>query len=338
MARVTLKTLAAKTGYSITTVSRALAGYDDVAPGTREKIIAAAEELGYYPNLTARQLQKQRTDTVGIILPTFGPRFDDPYFSKILAGIGDELARSGFDLLISTCPPGPGELAAYRRMDGGRRVDGLIVVRTRRQDERISYLTRTSLPFVVFGRTDLDLDFPFIDEDGQAGLTMLVQHLVSLGHRRIGYISAPSDLMFAKFRLEGYRQALSEAGLAYEESLVTYGDLTQRGGRKVARHLLDVRPMPTAIIAANDLMALGTMAVAQEQGLRVGQDLSVAGFDDIPFAEISSLTTLHQPIYDIGQQLSQMLVSLIQGKPLAERHILLKPELVVRSSTEPPPA
>lgn len=338
MARVTLKSIAAKTGYSITTVSRALAGYDDVALATREKIIAAADELGYYPNLTARQLQKQRTDTVGIILPTFGPRFADPYFSEILAGIGDELARAGFDLLVSTCPPGPDELASYRRMVEGRRVDGLIVVRTRRRDERIAYLAQTALPFVAFGRTDLDLDFPYIDEDGQAGLHTLVEYLITLGHQRIGYISAPSDLMFAHFRLEGYRRALEDAGLPYDEKLVVVGDLTQRGGAKVAGELLDARPMPTAIVAANDLMALGTIAAAQKRNLKIGEDLSVAGFDDIPPAEIAMLTTLHQPIYDIGEQLSTMLISLIEDEPLADRQALLKPDFVVRASVGPPPS
>ena len=128
MQPVTLKQIAEQTGYSVTTVSRALAGYDDVAESTRERIVALAEELGYYPNLTARQLQKRRTDTVGLILPTHGPRFSDPFFSEILAGIGNELARHQFDLLLSTRAPGPEEIDVYRRMVLGRRVDGLIVL------------------------------------------------------------------------------------------------------------------------------------------------------------------------------------------------------------------
>jgi DNA-binding LacI/PurR family transcriptional regulator len=219
----------------------------------------------------------------------------------------------------------------------GRRVDGLIVVRTRQRDERIAYLAQTALPFVVFGRTDLDLDFAYIDEDGQAGLYNLTRHLISLGHTQIGYISAPSDLTFANFRLEGYRQAMTEAELSGSDHLVVIGDLTQRGGVKAAGQLLDRPDRPTAIIAANDLMALGTIATAQQHGLVVGQDLSVAGFDDIPPAEISSLTTLRQPIYDIGMRLSQMLSSIIEGQPLEDRYILMEPELVIRASTGPPP-
>jgi len=337
MPPATLKTIATQTGYSITTVSRALAGYSDVAQATREKIIAAAAELGYYPNIMARQLQKQRTDTVGLIMPTRGPRFADPYFSEILAGIGDGLAVQGYDLLVSTCPPGPDELEAYRQKVEGRRVDGLIVVRTRQQDERIAYLAQTSLPYVVFGRTNLDIDFPYIDEDGEAGLYQLTRYLIGLGHQRIGYISAPTDLMFGYFRLKGFQQAIAEAGLSDDNHLVVYGDLTRRGGAEAARELLRTAAQPSAIIAGNDLMALGAIRAAQEAGLQVGSDLSITGFDDIPPAEIMGLTTLRQPIYEIGHRLSAMLCALLDGQAIATQHELLKPELIIRASSGSPP-
>ena len=135
-----------------------------------------AESLGYYPNLTARQLQKQRADTIGLILPVHGARYTDPYFNTIIAGIGDQLAEFGLDLLLSThSPGGQGEMAAYRRMVEGRSVDGLIVIRTRKNDERIQYLGSNRFPFVCFGRSDLEFDFPYIDEDGEAGFYQLTQ-------------------------------------------------------------------------------------------------------------------------------------------------------------------
>ena len=334
--RATLKTIAAKTGFSITTVSRALAGYNDVAPSTQQTILKTAEELGYYPNLTARQLQKQRTDTVGLILPTHGPRYSDPYFSSIIGGIGDELAQHNIDLLLSTQPPGPNELSAYRRMVEGGRVDGLIVIRTRKQDDRIAYLAETRFPFVVFGRSDLDIDFTYLDEDSEAGFYQLTTYLLSLGHKRIGFISAPRELMFADFRFAGYRHALQDAGLSCDLRYVVIGDLTRKGGDRAARKLLNLSPRPTAIIAANDLMALAAISVAQEYGLEIGADLSVAGFDDISPSDIFSLTTLRQPTYDIGRKLSNLLYQLIQGNHLEKRHILLKPELIIRASTRPP--
>ncbi len=300
-------------------------------------IVKTAEDLGYYPNLTARQLQKQRTDTIGLIIPVHGSRYTDPYFNTIIAGIGDQLAEYGLDLLLSTHPPGgPDELMAYRRMVQGRRVDGLLVVRTRSQDDRLAYLGTTSLPFAAFGRSDLDLDFPFIDEDGEAGFYELTHYLISLGHTRIAYISAPKNLLFAKYRLAGYCRALKEAGLPCREEYVVHGNLSRKGGEKGAKHLLGLESPPTAILAANDLMAIGTIAVAQAQGLEIGKDLSVAGFDDIAPAELFSLTTLQQPIYDIGRQLSEMLYKQINDIPIENPHILLKPQLIKRGSTNPP--
>lgn len=334
--RVTLKTIARTTGYSITTVSRALAGYQDVAAGTRDLIQTAAHDLGYFPNLTARQLQKQRTDTIGLILPTVGPRFADPYFSLILTGIGDEIAGLGYDILISTHPPGPDELQAYRSLVEGRRVDGVVVIRTRLTDERIGYLALRRFPFVAFGRTDMSLQFPFIDEDGEAGTLELVLHLAQLGHRHIAYIAAPQNLTFAANRLKGYRRALDQAGLPFSEADLASGDLTRRGGEAAASALLDQPTRPSAIVAANDLMALGTMNAARARGLSIGRDLSVAGFDDIPTAETLGLTTLNQPIYRIGRQLSQMLLGVMRGEGQPAQHVLLKPRLIVRASVGPP--
>ncbi len=335
--RVTLKTIAQETGYSVTTVSRALAGYDDVSEATREVIRQTAHRLGYFPNHTARQLQKQRTDTIGLIIPSIGPRFADPYFSLILAGIGDSLAEHGHDLLVSTRPPGPAEMDAYRYMVAGRRVDGLVVIRTRREDERIAYLVEHGFPFVAFGRTELDIDFACIDEDGEIGTYDLVTYLIGLGHRRIAYIAAAQDLAFGYYRYKGYQRALDTAGIAYDPALVRVADLTRRGGEAAAAHLLDANPRPTAIVAANDLLALGVLNLMSEQGLVAGRDVSVAGFDDIPTAEAVSLTTLNQPIYQIGHRLIRMLMALINGEELPQRQVLLKPELIIRDSVKPPP-
>lgn len=332
---VTLKDIAVRVGVSVTTVSRALAGYDDVAQATRQKILLAAEELGYYPSTTARQLQKRRTDTIGFVIPTFGPRFSDPFFSELLAGIGNEAVRHHMDLLVSTRPPDtPEEQDAYRRLVDGRRVDGVLVVRTRAEDPRLSYLIERGFPFVAFGRSHAQ-DFPYLDVDGRKGMRDAVQHLIERGHRRIGYVSAPLDLNFASHRLEGYREILRENGLPYDEDLIVEGALTEEDGYRAAHHLLSDAPGTTAIALANDLMALGAMRAAHERGLTVGRDVAITGFDDIPLASHAHppLTTVRQPIYDIGRQICHMIVQVIRGEPLAERHILLEPILVVRESS-----
>lgn len=336
---VTLKDIAQKAGVSITTVSRGLAGYDDVAVETRQHIRQIAEELGYRPNLLARRLQKQRTDTIGFILPTFGPRFSDPFFSEFLAGIGNEAAAHEYDLLVSThAPDSPGEQQAYQRAAQGGWVDGLIVVRTREEDARIQLLHKHGFPFIAFGRCLCDLDFPYVDEDSVAGMRLLVQHFVDLGHRRIGFIAPPDNLMFGRLRREGFLETMAANGLEVAPEWLVTGDLTQRGGAEAAGQLLAAGLGITAVIAGNDLMAIGAINRIQQHGLRVGQDIALGGFDDIPLAAYTSppLTTIHQPIYDIGRQVCAMLIALVNGLAPNPGHILLEPTLVIRESSGPP--
>jgi LacI family transcriptional regulator len=332
---VTLKDIAEAVGKSVSTVSSALNDYDDVSQETKQLVRRVAREMGYTPNIAAQRLRRKQTDTFGLILPTFGPRFSDPFFSELLAGIGNQAAANGFDLLVSTQAPGPDEDEAYRRMVSGRRVDGLLVVRTRRLDPRIACLVEQSFPFVAFGRTEQGYDFPYVDEDGVSGMKLATQHLIDLGHRRIAFIAPPPDLMFTKYRLKGFKQAMEENGLAVDESLIIAGDLTQQAGRRLAGELLERPDRPTAIAACNDLMALGAMTAAQERGLVVGQEVAITGFDDIPPAQHShpSLTTIHQPVYRIGLMICDMLIKHIRGEELEERHVLLKPSLIVRGSS-----
>ena len=335
---VTLKDIAREVGVSVTTVSRGLAGYDDVAPETRERIQEAASQLGYHPNLTARRLQKQRTDTLGFIMPTFGPRFSDPFFSEFLAGIGNEAAAHRYDLLVSThAPDSEREREAYERAARGGWVDGLIVVRTRENDARIETLCAHEFPFVAFGRTDCDCDFPYVDEDGDAGMRLVVQHLIDLGHRRIGFITPPAGLMFGRYRQRSFYKTMADNGLDVPPDLVVEGDMSQRGGAEVVGRLLNLAERPTAVIAGNDLMAIGAINRIQQHGLQVGTDIAVAGFDDIPLSAYTTppLTTIHQPIYDIGRRTCAMLIEIINGRPPANPHVLLMPELIIRESSGP---
>lgn len=332
---VTLKDIARETGYSITTVSRALNNYDDVSAETKAHIRDTADRLGYYPNVTAQHLRQRRTDTLGFIIPTTRRHFSDPFFIEFLTGVGDEASDQSYDLLVSTQSPGPGEIDVYRRFVRGKRVDGLVIVRTRRQDPRIEYLLEQEFPFVAFGRTETSHAFLFVDEDGRAGMAQATQHLIDQGHRRIGFIAADRRLMFARERLRGYIETHEENGIPVDESLIVEGDLSQRSGRRTARHLLDLPDPPTAIMAANDLMALGAMAAAQARGLAVGNDLAVTGFDDIPLAEHyhPPLTTVRQPIHEIGQMVCEMLIRTLQGQPLEDPRVLLQPTLIARASS-----
>jgi LacI family transcriptional regulator len=332
---VTIKDIAKRVGLSVTTVSRALNDFDDVSAETKELIRQTAEEMGYVPNSLAQRFQKRKTDTIGLILPTFGPRFSDPYFSELLAGIGNKAANQGYDLLVSTRAPGDEELLAYRQMVQGNRVDGLVVVRTRQHDDRIEYLRSVKFPFVAFGRVEGELDFPFVDEDGAYGMKLVADHLVNLGHKRIACIASPPELTFSQYRLDGLRSRLQELNTPLDSTLIRIGDLTQRSGYEQATELLDLPQPPTAIVAFNDLMAFGAMSATQDRGLAVGSDVSITGFDNIPMSAHSHppLTTIDQPIYQIGSIVCEMLVKCVQGEVLEEKQVLLQPELNIRGSS-----
>ena len=332
----TLKDIARQVGVSVTTVSRALAGYNDVAAETKQRIQAVAAELGYSPNIVAQRLQKQRTDTLGFIMPTFGPRFSDPFFSEFIAGVGNEAASHKYDLLVSAhTPDSEGELKAYERAVRRGWVDGLIVVRTREDDARMQLLCTHNFPFVAFGRTNDELEFPYVDEDSEAGMRLLVQHFIDLGHRSIGLIAPPSGLMFGRYRLQGYYDTMRDNGLPVQPEWVVEGDMTQRGGAEAVVPLLALNPRPTAIIGGNDLMAIGAINRIQQQGLQVGRDMAVGGVDDIPLAAYTSppLTTIHQPIYEIGQRTCAMLIDVINGRSPTTPHVLLTPTLIIRESS-----
>lgn len=334
---VTIKDIANRAEKSVTTVSRALNGYNDVSAETRNRVLQVAEELGYEPNTTARQLQKRRTDTLGLILPSINPRFSDPFFSELLTGIVEETTRHEFDLLVSFDTASEDETRHYLKFMRSRRVDGFIIVRTQRQDARVALLKEHDFPFVAFGRVERENDFPFIDEDGELGLRLVVNHLVELGHTRFACIAEPPNFTKSYLRVQGFRKALEAHGLRVDEGGIIVGGFRRQSGWQMAQELLDILDPPTAIVTVNDLLALGAMRAAQERGLIVGKDVSITGFDDILLAEYAHppLTTLHQPARQIGRMLCQTLIKVIRQEALDENQVILKPELIVRQSTGP---
>ncbi len=208
-----LKDLAQSLGLSITTVSRALDGYSDVAKSTRERVVAAAAAAGYRPNAAARRLRKGSTEVVTLVLPTEPGQFNEPLYIELLAALGKRLARDGYDLTLLAAPPGSDELKAYHRIVEGHRADGLIVVRTRRSDQRIDYLLSVGFPFVAMGRSDVNVPYAFVDGDGEAAFRDATRRLIALGHRHILHLAAPDAFNFAGLRRIGYQSAMEEAGL-----------------------------------------------------------------------------------------------------------------------------
>ena len=309
-----LRRFASSLGLSITTVSRALDGYPDVSPATRERVLKAAAEAGYHPNSAARRLRKGSGETVALVMPSEPGRFYEPVFVELLAAVGERLAAQHYDLVLLAARPGPDEMAVYRRLVEGRRADALIVVRTRRVDERVIFLQSKGVPFVCHGRTDVATPYAFIDGDGESGFRDVTARLIARGHRRIALLSAPSDLMFTVFRTSGWRRALAEAGLAGGD-LIAEGTPTEEGGYALAKAFLARAERPTALVCATDRMAIGAMRAAGEFGLKIGTDIAITGHDNIQAATLTdpALTTMELPLREVGERVADMVLARLGG-------------------------
>ncbi len=334
-----LKDLARHLDLSQTTVSRALAGYDDVSESTRERVVAAARELGYVPSLNARRLKSGRAEAIGLVMPIDSDGRAYPFFLEMIAGIGERLAAERLDLTLVTAREGAEELEAYKRLAAGRRVDGVIVARTRRQDARIAYLLDRSFPFVAHGRTQEKRPYPFLDMDGTYGIKIACKRLIGLGHRRIGYLGVADDYSFAAYRERGYREALSEASIGFDEQLMLRTSVGPGLDEAAVLDLLRTEDSPTAVICASDGIAHSLVRILHEHGLRPGADISIIGYDDTPAGRPSDpeLTTVTHPIHDAGKALVDILLARIAGADPAGLCKIWKPKLLLGQSDAPPP-
>ena len=333
---ITIRDIAKKLNLSIGAVSRALDGYSDISEETRQKVVQAAQEMGYVPNQAARQLRRRKSDAVGYILPANTPRFADPFFTEFLAGLGDETAVHPFDLLISIAPPGEeAEKQIYRNWVRGHKVDGFILTHMHLHDWRAQFLFVNKIPFTTLENSLDGLDFPRIEVDREEGIGELITHLVNRGFNRIAYLGGPPDLKIQADQFNGYLRGLEANHLLFDASLVAAGDLNSLGGYQSARRLLSLPDSPDAIVCINDETAFGVLHAAHELGRQIGKDFAVAGFDGVQASRHTEppLTSLDIPVYDIARQLVKMLVAEITRQPLAERKVMLLPKLLIRAST-----
>lgn len=328
-----LRTLADQLGLSITTVSRALDGYDDVAEATKLRVRRAADAAGYRPNPNARRLRKGSSESIALIMPTEPGRFFEAAFVDLLAVVGERLAARRYDLVLMAARPGADEQAAYARLARERRADAFILVRTRRRDPRVAFLQAQGLPFVCHGRTDSAVPYAHVDGDGEAGFHAATARLAGLGHTRIAHLGAPDEFMFAGFRRAGWRRAMAEAGLADDlESAVAP---TEEGGEAGAAAMLSRADRPTALICATDRIAIGAMRAAQAAGLIVGRDIAIAGYDNIHAGQHTSppLTTMELDASTAGERLADMALALVGGASAEGLSEVLTPRQIARAST-----
>jgi LacI family transcriptional regulator len=335
-----LRQLADTLGLSKTTVSRALAGYSDVSPVTRERVREAAARYGYTPSATARKLAMGRVEAVGMILPTGPGHFDDPFFIELITSIGERLAAADLDLLVTTAEPGAAEMRALKRFVEHKRVDAMIVARTNVHDERVSYLLDRGFPFVLHGRVDESRPYAYLDTDGASAFSAAVAHLASLGHTRIGFVGAPLERYFAADRFKGFDAGLREQGLQPDETIVRHGAIDEMSAAALASAILQATVRPTALVCATDRIALGAMRAAKELGIRIPDDLSIVGFDDLAIGRVSDppLTTMGQSVGPAGHHLAEMLLALLEGTPAQQLQEIWPVELIRRATDGPPPA
>jgi LacI family transcriptional regulator len=340
---VTIKDLAGQLDLSVSTVSKALNDYPHVAEETRQRVLAKADELGYRPSITARGLQAQRTHLIAYSWRFLPPEQFSPILNRFIDVMGSAAVAAGYHLLAFPTSSDQAELDAYQELVRTRRVDGIVLSATSENDSRVAYLSEVDFPFVAFGRAGAGWDYPWVDVDGRAGLGMAMDHLVQLGHRRIGFIAWPPGSLSGEYRYFGYIAALDRASLPVDPALVVRAEHAEPAGRHALASLLDLpaAQRPTAVVAISDLLAIGAMNEAQDRGLVVGRDLSIVGFDDDPMVKYlrPPLTTIRQPIDEVGELVVRQLLAVVSGTPLTEdeRHVLLKPELIVRASTGPAP-
>lgn len=333
-----LKTLSIKLGLSQTTVSRALNGYADVSEKTRERVVAAARTHGYRPNPTARRLAVGRANAIGLAYHLGPDDLGDPKFIEVLAGLSETLDAAQSDLVIIATPQD--ELPSLERIVTGRRVDGVIVPRTRVVDPRIELLSRARFPFVAYGRTADPRKYAWLDFDNHRGLRLAVDRLVSLGHERIALVSGPPDLNFVAERRGGYLAGLRAAGLEPDPGLVLEGPMTRRGGHHAAAELLTRRPRPTALIVDNNVSAVGALRALRDAGLTLGAEMSLIVYDGLPpdtlFAD--DLTSIEQADHHgVGVRLARMLMAIIGGERPTRHQVLLEPRLRIGKSDGPAP-
>lgn len=336
----TLRELAEHLDLSMATVSRALAGHEQIALKTRQRVRAAARELGYVPNRAARQLVSGRSNFVGFLMPVRGPNFVDAYLGEFITGLGEGLVEHGLDLFLATVQQGQSELEVLRHVVESGRADGMVIPRIAEDDQRLAYLTMQNFPAVSHGRLLSGAPHNWLDSDGEAAFSQAFDLLYAHGHRHIGMLTIIESMSFRHFREQGLQKAITEKGDSdVRLSVERFARFDREGGLAAANRLLSMPDRPTAIIGLFDEIAITVIEEANRMGLSVPDDLSVIGFDNITASAYAppGLTTFDARIRTSAREIANMLVTVIQDRPQKPITRLVRPELVLRASHGPAP-
>lgn len=335
--RVTLKDVAARAGVSYQTVSKVLNRQASVAPETEALIWQVVTALDYRPNIAARTLRKSASYLIGYSWSPQPPDRANPILDQFLTSTVEAAEAVGYHLLLFPSHTVVDQTEIYRNLVHSSRVDGFIVTGTNYDDPRIPLLQALNFPFVAFGRANPTWDFPYVDVDGGAGIAAATTHLIEQGHQRIGLLAWPENSRVGTARQEGYFEAMAKAGFPVDAAWFIRGSGDFETGVRNTNTLLQLpeNQRPTAVVAVDDHLAMGALYAAQQANLQVGKDFGVTGFDDTPGIQhlTPPLTSVRQPIWQVGQRIVKLLMDLIQGKPPDNAQINLSPRLIVRQSS-----
>jgi len=326
----TIKDVAELAGVHPSTVSRVINDDSRISEKTREKVFLIIKKLGYTPNAIARGLKTKRTHTLGMLIPDI----TNPFFAEIARGVEDAANKNDFNIILCNTDDRLKKERTYLEILRGKRVDGLILGTAHIKDKSILELEKNNFPYILVSRNIEGLDKNCVIVDDEAGGIMAAEYLIKLGHRRIAHITGPLKTRSALNRLKGYKLTLKKHEIEYEDELVGEGDFRIKGGYQVMKRFLKLAEPPTAIFAANDLLALGAMQAIQKKNFHIPEDFSVIGFNDIELASFvyPALTTIRQPMLEMGALAVKMLLRIIEEGEFNQRKIVLKPKLIIRES------
>lgn len=329
----TIYDVAQAAGVSIATVSKVINGTGRISDKTRKHVTDVMQQLKYQPSMVASALTGKRTFTVGLTLPDLA----NPFFAEVARAVEDRGHEYGFNVIICSTDNDPEREIKYFTLLTQKRVDGVIVATRTEKDLFLKKLLQQHIPIAIIAGEMPALAVDTVMVDDYLGGHQAGSHLIGLGHRCIAVLAEDTGTSSNRERIRGCHQAIRSAGIQPDDAMVTVGGFTVDEGKAAAGRLLDMEEPPTAIFACNDLLAIGAIQAARERGMQLPQQLSVVGFDNTILATIIDppLTTIGQPIQEIGRQAMDLLVQEIKGEKTARQRIVLMPELVVRGSTAP---
>ncbi|MEC0667965.1 LacI family DNA-binding transcriptional regulator [Priestia flexa] len=333
---VTIKDVANLAKVAPSTVSRVIANSSRISEKTKQRVRAAMEELGYHPNIIARNLANKTTEAIGMVMPSSaGNVFQNPFFPEVLRGISTGAHEKKRAIYMSTGEAESEILREVMQMVQGRRVDGLILLYSKIDDPVLAYLKEQNIPFVVVGKPFKDSEYiTYVDNDNFKAGKEATEYLIELGHNRIAFIGGSLDLVVTIDRLTGYDKAIQGAGIPYRSEYVIHEEFLQEGGKEAVCELLSLEERPTALVVADDLMALGVLNTLDAIGISVPEDMSIISFNNVLIAEMArpALTSIDINIFELGYQAVRSLTKKIEASSQPIESIRIPHSIVTRQS------